>query len=112
MACGFRGKGLLGSIVMTVGDSATEKGIPLLAKKGFQSWPILHLRSHAESRVTKKAINYGLNKTGPVLEKVGSKLLDQLSKNVRPNRCYKTDRPDLEGSGLDIYSVIGILPVA
>ena len=49
MACGFWGKGLLGSIVMMVGDSATEKGIPLLAKKGFQSWPILHLRSHAES---------------------------------------------------------------
>jgi len=102
------GKGLLGNVAMTLGDLAINKGIPFLAKRG-RSWPILHLRSHAESRVTKKAINCELNKGRPALEKVGSELLDQVSKTDWPKKRYRIDRPELKGAGLDIYSVIGKL---
>ena len=35
-------------------------------------------------------------------------MLDQLSTKVRPNQRYKTDRPDLDGAGLD--SAIGKPP--
>ena len=37
-------------------------------------------------------------------------MLDQISTKVRPNRRHKTDRPDLDGAGIDIHSVIGKLP--
>ena len=53
-----------------------------------------------DPKLQKKAINYTLNKARPVIEKVGSEMLDQLSTKVRPNRRYKTDRPDLDGLGL------------
>ena len=48
----------------------------------------------------KKAINYGLKKLTPVIQKAGSQALDQLSTKIRPNKKYKTDRKDLDGSGL------------
>ena len=37
-------------------------------------------------------------------------MLDQISTKVRPDRRYKTDRPDLDGAGVDIHSAIGKLP--
>ena len=37
-------------------------------------------------------------------------MLDQISTKVRPNRRHKTDRPDLDGAGIDIHSAIGKLP--
>ena len=36
-------------------------------------------------------------------------MLDQFSPKVRPNKGYKTDRPDLCGAGFDIHSAIGKL---
>ena len=47
-----------------------------------------------DPKLQKKAINYTLDKARPVIQKVGSEMLDQLSTKVRPNQRYKTDRPD------------------
>ena len=56
-----------------------------------------------DPKLQKKAINYTLDKARPVIQKVGSEMLDQLSTKVRPNQRYKTDRPDLDGARLLIY---------
>ena len=44
-----------------------------------------------------------------IQQTVGSPM-DQLSTKVRPNQKYKTDRPDLDGKGVDIHKWIGKLP--
>ena len=36
--------------------------------------------------------------------------MDELSTKVRPNKKYKTDRPELDGKGIDIHKWIGKLP--
>ena len=58
----------------------------------------------------KKGINYGLKKVRPAIDKVGRELLDQLSTKIRPKGRYKTNRPDLDGTGFDLHSAIGKLP--
>ena len=63
-----------------------------------------------DPKLQKKAINYTLSKARPVIEKVGSEMLDQLSTKVPPNLRYKTDRPDLDGAGFDIHAAIGKFP--
>jgi len=55
----------------------------------------------------KEAVNHGMKKARPTIEKVGRELLDQLSTKVRPNYRYKTDRADLDGAFFDIHTVIG-----
>ena len=37
-------------------------------------------------------------------------MLDQISTKVWPNRRHKTDRPHLDGAGVDIHAAIGKLP--
>ena len=63
-----------------------------------------------DPKLQKKAINSTLDKAHPVIQKVGSEMLDQLSTKVRPNQRYKTDRPDLDGAGFDIHAAIWKLP--
>ena len=63
-----------------------------------------------DPKLQKKAINYTLDKACPVIQKVGSEMLNQLSTKVRPNQRYKTDRPDLDGAGFDIHAAIGKFP--
>ena len=58
----------------------------------------------------KKALDYALDKAKPFFQKTTSDMLNQLSTKVRPNIKYKTDRKDLDGSGLDIHKMIGKLP--
>ena len=86
------GSGIFGDVAMAVGDLAITKGIPFLAKKSLE------------------AGRYHASKTRPVIEKVGSEMLDQLSTKVRPNQRYKTDRPDLDGAGIDLHATIGKFP--
>ena len=95
---------------MTVGDLAIEKGIPFLAKKGLEAGRYYASEALRDPSPQKKAINYTLDKARPVFQKVGSEILDQISTKVRPNRRHKTDRPDLDGAGIDIHSAIGKLP--
>ena len=48
----------------------------------------------------KKAVDYGMKKLTPFVYDTVEKALDQLSTKVRPNKKYKTDRKDLDGSGI------------
>lgn len=54
-------------------------------------------------------VNYGLNKLSPLIQDSVVKTLDQLSTKVRPDIKYKTDRPVLDGRGIDIHKWIGNL---
>ena len=104
------GGSVLGSIATTVGDLALEKGIPFLAKKGFEAGRYYASEALRNPNLQKKAINFTLAKVRPRLQKVGHEALDQLSTKVRPNRRYKTDRPDLDGAGFDVPAALGKLP--
>ena len=104
------GSGIFGDVAMAVGDLAITKGIPFLAKKSVEAGRYYASKAMSDPKLQKKAINYTLNKARPVIEKVGSEMLNQLSTKVRPNQRYKTDRPDLDGAGFDIHAAIGKLP--
>ena len=59
----------------------------------------------------KKALNYGMNKRTPFFEESVGSALDERSTRVRPNKKYKTDRPELDsksGKGIDIHKWINI----
>ena len=51
-----------------------------------------------------------MDKLNPAIQTVGSKALNQLSSKITPEKKYKTNRRDLDDSGLDIHKVIGKLP--
>ena len=59
----------------------------------------------------KKAVNYGINKLTPFIQDSVGTAMDQLSTKVRPKNKYKTDRPELDGRGIDIHKQIGKLPI-
>ena len=63
-------------------------------------------------KLQKKAVNYGINKLTPFIhdqDSVGS-AMDQLSTKVRPKKRYKTNRPDLDGAGIDPMTVVKKAP--
>ena len=103
----------------SVGDTAAElfisKGIPYLTKKGTEAGRYYASEFMRNPKLQKKAIDWGIKKATPVIQKVGSEALDQLSTKVRPNYKYKTDRMDLDadmykGGAIDIHKAIGKLP--
>ena len=61
-------------------------------------------------KLQKKAINYGINKLTPFIQESVGSAMDELSTKVRPNIKYKTDKPELDGKGIDIHKWIGKLP--
>ena len=81
-----------------------------MQKKGFEAGRYYASEASRDPNLQKKAINYTLNKARPVIQKVCSEMLHQICTKVRPNRRYETDRPDLDGSGIDNHSAIGKLP--
>ena len=58
----------------------------------------------------KKAINYGINKLTPFIQESFGSVMDEFLTKVRPNKKYKTDRPELDGKGIGIHKWIGKLP--
>jgi len=66
-----------------------------LAKKGTEAgrYASEFMRN---PKLQKKAINYVINKATPVIQKVGSEAINQLSTKVRSNYKYETDRMDLD----------------
>ena len=78
--------------------------IPYLAKKGTETSEAMR-----NPKLQKKALDYAMKKGTPLIQKLSSEVLDQLSAKVRPNERYKTDRKDLDGGAVDIPS---FLPVA
>ena len=51
-----------------------------------------------------------INKLTPLIHDSFGTVLDQLSTKVRPDLKYKTDRPELDGRGIDIHKWIGKFP--
>ena len=95
------------NIAMTVGDLAIEKGIPFLAKN------VMRLKLCETAICKTKPSIIHLTKPALLFKKLLVRCLIKFSKistKVRPNRWYKTDRPDLDGSGIDIHSAIGKIP--
>ena len=58
----------------------------------------------------KKAVNYGISKLTPFIQDSVGTAMDELSTKVRPKKKYKTDRPELDGKGIDVHKWIGKLP--
>ena len=58
----------------------------------------------------KKAVNYGISKLTPFIQDSVGTAMDELSTKVRPEKKYKTDRPELDGKGIDVHKWIGKLP--
>ena len=96
------GAGVLTDLTHTALDFALQQGIPYLAKKGVEAGRYYASEALRNPQLQKKAINSGVHKATPLMVRVGSELLDQLSTKVRPNIRYKTDRPDLDGRGLPV----------
>ena len=61
-------------------------------------------------KLQKKAVNYGINKLSPFIQDSVGSAMDQLSTKVRPKKRYKTNRPDLDGSGIDPMTVVKKAP--
>ena len=74
---------------MAVCDLAITKGIPYLAKKSVEAGRYYASEAMRDPKLQKKAINYTLDKARPVIQKVGSEMLDQLSTKVRPTNVTK-----------------------
>ena len=90
------GKGFVGDVAMSVGDLLIQRGIPYVAKKkGIAAGGYYTSELMRNPELQQKAISYCVQNAQPAKQKVGSELLNQLSTAVRPNKKYKTDRPNL-----------------
>ena len=58
----------------------------------------------------KGAIDYALDKLNPVVQNIGSQILNKLSTKIWPKKKYKTNRKDLDCRATDIHKAIGKLP--
>ena len=73
---------------------------PIIAKKAVEAGRYYASEAMRDPKLQKKAIDYGLKKLDPFIHDIGSQAINQLSTKVRPNKRYKTDRKDLDGSGI------------
>ena len=96
------GAGIGTDIAGSAMDLFLEQGVPYLAKKGVEMGRYYTSEAMRNPELQRKAIDWAVEKGKPVLLKVGSEALNQLSTKVRPNIHYKTDRPDLDGRGLPV----------
>ena len=103
------GAGLLSDIANTGTELFLTKGVPYLGKKAVEMGRYYGSELMRDPKLQKKAIDYGLRKMNPLLHKVGSEALDQLSTKIRPNKKYTTNRKDLDGGALDIQKQLAKL---
>ena len=61
-------------------------------------------------KIKEKALDFALDHLKPMIHNVGAQTLDELSTKIRPPKNYKTNRKDLDGSGVDIHKMIGKVP--
>ena len=104
------GAGLLSDIANTGTELFLTKGVPYLGKKAVEMGRYYGSELMRDPKLQQRAINYALNKANPLVHKVGSEALDQLSTKIRPNKKYTTNRKDLDGGAVDIHKAIGKLP--
>ena len=81
-------------------DVLYHHGIPWLAKKTVEMGRYGASEIMRDKNLQKKAIAYGMKKMTPFVYDTAGKALNQLSVKVRPDKKYKTDRKDLDGSGV------------
>ena len=81
-------------------DALYHYGIPWLAKKTIEMGRYGASEIMRDKKLQKKAVDYGMKKLTPFVYDTAGKALDQLSTKVRPDKKYKTDRKDLDGSGI------------
>ena len=81
-------------------DALYHHGIPWLAKKTVEIGCYGASELMRDKKLQKKALDYGMKKLTPFVYDTAGKALDQLSTKVRPDKKYKTDRKDLDGSGI------------
>ena len=95
-----QGQGIATNIGGLAADALIHYGVPWLAKKTVEMGRYGAGELMRNKKLQKKAINYGINKLTPFIQdSVGS-----------ANKKYKTDRPELDGKGIDIHKWIGKLP--
>ena len=91
-------------------DALYHHGIPWIAKKTVEMGRYGASELMRNKDLQKKAVNYGMKKLSPFIQNTVGSAMDELSTKVRPNQKYKTDRPELDGKGVDIHKWIGKLP--
>ena len=79
-------------------DALYHHDIPWLAKKTIEMGRYGASEIMRDKKLQKKALDYGMKKLTPFVVDTAGKALDQLSTKVRPDKKYKTDRNDLDGS--------------
>ena len=99
----FQGDGIATDLGGVAADAFIHYGVPWLTKKSVEMGRYGASELMRNKNLQKKAINYGINKLTPFIQESVGSALDEMSTKVRPNKKYKTDRPDLDtGKGIDI----------
>ena len=106
----FQGDGIATDIGGVAADAFIHYGVPWMAKKTVEMGRYGASELMRNKKLQKKAINYGIEKLTPFIQDSVGSAMDELSTKVRPNIQFKTDRPELEGKGIDIHKWIGKLP--
>ena len=104
------GSGLFDTVVGTAVDGFVHYGLPWMGKKAVEMGRYGASELMRNKNLQKKAVNYGINKLTPFIQDSVGSAMDQLSTKVRPKKKYKTNRPELDGKGVDIHKWIGKLP--
>ena len=104
------GRGVFDTVVGTAVDGFVHHGLPWMGKKAVEMGRYGASELMRNKNLQKKAVNYGINKLTPFIQDSVGSAMDELSTKVRPKKKYKTDRPELDGKGIDIHKQIGKLP--
>ena len=104
------GAGVFDTVVGTAVDGFVHYGLPWMGKKAVEMGRYGASELMRNKNLQKKAVNYGISKLTPFIQDSVGTAMDQLSTKVRPKNKYKTDRPELDGRGIDIHKQIGKLP--
>ena len=104
------GAGVMDALAGTALDAFVHHGLPWTGKKAAEMGRYYGSEALRNKKLQKKAIDYALDKLNPVIHKVGSQAIYQLSTKIRPNKNYKTNRKDLDGGAIDIHKAIAKLP--
>ena len=96
------GEGILSSVADTALELGVSKGLPWLAKKGFEAGRYYASEAMREPKLQQKAIDYAVKKGPPLIDEAGKAAIDKLSFHVRPPRA--------RGKGIDLHKYLGKLP--
>ena len=90
----------------TGADLFLQHGIPWLGKKAVEMGRYYGSEALRNPKIQKKALDFALDQLSPMIHNVGAQTLDERSTKIRPPKNYKTNRKDLDGSGVDIHKLM------